>query len=120
MMLALSEMRLTFWSDGLSMTAWAVILVGTLVFWGLLAHWVFLTRSWKLAPLLLLPPVLAIVGWLTRRDEPSARLPGTGGAAPVADTEPILPWWQILVGFALAGLLVPVTMAAAGSTEATT
>jgi uncharacterized membrane protein len=120
MMLALSEMRLTFWSDGLSMTAWAVILVGTLVFWGLLAHWVFLTRSWKLAPLLLLPPVLAIVGWLTRRDEPSARPPGTAGAASAGDTEPILPWWQILVGFALAGILVPVTIAAAGSTEATT
>ena len=119
MMLALSETRLTFWPDGLAMTAWAVIFVGTLVFWGLLAHWVFVSRSWKLAPLLLLPPVLAIVGWLTRRDE-AAAIPGSDGARPADDIEPILPWWQILVGFALAGILVPVTLAAQGSVEAST
>jgi uncharacterized membrane protein len=120
MMLALTETRLTFWSDGLTMTAWAVILAGALVFWSLLVHWVLLTRSWKMAPLLLLPPVLALVGWLTRRDEPSAQPPGAGGARPADDTEPILPWWQILVGFALAGILVPMTLAAQGSIEPST
>jgi len=119
-MLALSETRLTFWSNGLTMTAWAVILVGTLVFWGLLVHWVLVTRSWKLALLLLLPPVLAIVCWLTRRDEPSTQPPGTDGARHADDTEPILPWWQILVGFALAGILVPMTLAAQGSIEPST
>ncbi|MCX5655886.1 MAG: hypothetical protein NTY65_14700 [Planctomycetota bacterium] len=119
-MLALSETRLTFWGDGLTMTAWAVMLVGTLVFWGLLVHWVLVTRSWRLAPLLLLPPLLALVGWLTRRDEPSDSPPGTGGAPQAADTEPILPWWQVLVGFALAGMLAPMTLAAGRSDEAST
>jgi len=119
-MLAFSETRLTFWGDGLTMTAWAVMLVGTLVFWGLLVHWVLVTRSWRLAPLLLLPPLLALVGWLTRRDEPSDSPPGTGGAPQAADTEPILPWWQVLVGFALAGMLAPMTLAAGRSDEAST
>ncbi|MBM4018985.1 MAG: hypothetical protein FJ288_11770 [Planctomycetes bacterium] len=117
-MLAVSQTRLMFWSDGLTMTAWAVIIAGTAVFWTILAHWVYRTRSWRLAPLLLVPPLLALAGWLRRREPPPAAATGAGGGAAADEGEPVLPWWQILVGFALAGMLVPMTLAAGRSGEA--
>jgi uncharacterized membrane protein len=113
-MLAMSETRLIFWTSGLTMTAWAVVIAGAAVFWAILVHWVVRTRSWRLAPLLLVPPILALVGWLARREAPAAPPPGTGGGLGAeANDEPILPWWQILVGFALAGMLIPMTVAQA-------
>jgi DNA-binding Lrp family transcriptional regulator len=71
-MLAMSETRLMFWTSGLTMTAWAVVIAGAAVFWAILVHWVVRTRSWRLAPLLLVPPILALVGWLARRRAPAA------------------------------------------------
>jgi uncharacterized membrane protein len=120
MILALSETRLMFWTSGLTMTGWAVVIAGAAVFWAILVHWVVRTRSWRLAPLLLVPPILALVGWLTRRRAPAAppAAAAAGGLGAEANDEPILPWWQILVGFALAGMLIPITLAAGRSTEA--
>ena len=120
-MLALSETRLLFYSEGLTMTAWAVALVGAGAFWAVLVHWVIRSRAWNLAPLLAVPPVLALVGWMRSRDAATpaaaqdAVTPGET-AAPAADAgpvEPILPWWQILLGFAMAALLIPMARAAA-------
>jgi len=108
-MLAAAETRLLFYPDGLAGAGFVVAVAGAAVFTGLLVHWVLRARAWRLAPLLLLPPVLALVGWMRSLAAPrgSARLP-----------QPILPWWQILAGLALAGALGVVAGRAWGSTDA--
>ncbi len=87
----MTETRLLFYSEGLALAGLALAAVGAAVFWGLLAAWVVRARAWALAPLLLVPPVLAL-GLVLRR-------PRDG------DPEPVLPWWQVLVGMALAVVL---------------
>jgi len=62
----MTETRLLFYSDGLLVTAWAVVLAGVAVAAVVLGH-----------------------GLLARRRRPPA--------------EPILPWWQVGAGLALAG-----------------
>ncbi|MBM3957683.1 MAG: hypothetical protein FJ313_06485, partial [Gemmatimonadetes bacterium] len=109
MMLAQSETRLLFYPEGLTATAWAVAVVGAAVFGGLVAHWVVRAKAWGLAPLLAVPPLAALAAWLRGRGAGAAAGTEGGGAGPV---EPVLPWWQILVGFALAGMLVPAALAA--------
>ncbi len=99
-MLALTQSRLIFHPDGLVPAAMAAAAAGTAVFWGLLVHWVVRNRAWRLAPLLFVPPVLALVGSLRR---------GRGDDGEGAEeTGPVLPWWQMLVGFGLAALVVAV------------
>ena len=115
MILAAGETRLLFYPEGLTATAWAVTLVGAAVFWILLAIWVVKTRSWRLAPLLFVPPVLALVGWLRRRETAAPAASDEAAQIAAEAAEPAIPWWQILLGMALAAMLVPMTMAAAGN-----
>ena len=110
-MLAMGETRLLFYPEGLASAALVAALVGGAVFTGLLAHWVVRTRAWGLAPLLALPPVLALVGWLRSR---AAR---SDGAEAAPGSQPVLPWWQILAGLILAGVLLAVAVGAYGSTD---
>ncbi len=112
-MLLMSETRLLFYGDGLSLAGLVLASAGTVVFWALLIHWVLRNRLWSLLPLLLVPPVLALVGWI--RD----RRPVEGdGARPSAVPGPVLPWWQILVGLLSAGVIFPVAVAAGRTQEA--
>jgi len=112
-MFLMSETRLLFYGDGLSLAGLVLASAGTVVFWALLIHWVLRNRLWSFLPLLLVPPVLALVGWM--RD----RRPVEGdGARPSAVPGPVLPWWQILVGFLSAGVIFPVAVAAGRTQEA--
>jgi len=112
-MLLMSETRLLFYGDGLSLAGLVLASAGVVVFWALLIHWVLRNRLWSFLPLLLVPPVLALVGWL--RD----RRPAEGdGALPSAGPPPVLPWWQILVGLISAGVIFPVAVAAGRTQEA--
>jgi len=122
MILALDETRLLLYNDGLAMTGYAVAIVGAAAFWLLLAHWLVRARAWGLAPLLAVPPVLVLVAWLRERDgadrpgspQGDAAAAGGDGGARAAAVQPVLPWWQILVGMALAALLGVVTRDASG------
>ena len=112
-MFLMSETRLLFYGDGLSLAGLVLASAGTVVFWALLIHWVLRNRQWSFLPLLLVPPVLALVGWM--RD----RRPVEGnGARPSAVPGPVLPWWQILVGLISAGVIFPVAVAAGRTREA--
>ena len=112
-MFLMSETRLLFYGDGLSLAGLVLASAGTVVFWALLIHWVLRNRLWSFLPLLLVPPVLALVGWM--RD----RRPAEGDAArPPAVPPPVLPWWQILVGLISAGVIFPVAVAAGRTQEA--
>ena len=109
----MSETRLLFYGDGLSLAGLVLASAGTVVFWALLLHWVLQNRLWSFLPLLLVPPVLALVGWL--RD----RRPVEGdGDRPSAVPEPVLPWWQILVGLLSAGAIFPLAVEAGRTQEA--
>ncbi len=110
----MSETRLLFHPEGLALAGAVLASVGAAAFWGLLIHWVVRTRSWSLAPLVLVPPVLALVGWLRSRE--SGPHPSAGGEGAEA-AGPILPWWQVLVGLAMAGVLWTVAAAAAARPE---
>ena len=109
MILAAAETRLLFYKEGLAMTGTTVALIGAIVFWLLLAHWLVRAKAWSLVPLLLVPPVLILVGWIRRRDA----LVEAGARADLETTQPILPWWQVLAGLALAGVLALAARAAA-------
>jgi uncharacterized membrane protein len=111
MILAAGTTRLLFWPEGLTMTGYAVAVVGAVVFAVLAAHWVVRTRAWGLAPLAAVPPILILVGWLRMRD--AAAEAAASGGTPAEPVEPVLPWWQLMVGFGLAPLLFLVTRAAA-------
>jgi uncharacterized membrane protein len=112
-MFLMSETRLLFYGDGLSLAGLVLASAGAVVFWALLIHWVLRNRLWSFLPLLLVPPVLALVGWM--RD----RRPAEGdGARPSAVPPPVLPWWQILVGLISAGVIFPVAVAAGQTQEA--
>ncbi|HUU82112.1 MAG TPA: vWA domain-containing protein, partial [Phycisphaerae bacterium] len=109
----MSETRLLFYGDGLSLAGLVLASAGTVVFWALLIHWVLQNRLWSFLPLLLVPPVLALVGWL--RD----RRPAEGdGARPSDGPTPVLPWWQILVGLLSAGAIFPLAVEAGRTQEA--
>ena len=97
MILAAGETRLLFYSDGLALAALALGAAAAIAFTGLLAHWLVRARRWILLPLLLVPPVLALVAWLAGRPRREGE-----DAAPT----PVLPAWQILAGLVLSGALV--------------
>ncbi|MCX5648358.1 MAG: glutamine amidotransferase, partial [Planctomycetota bacterium] len=101
------------YGDGLSLAGLVLASAGAVVFWALLIHWVLRNRLWSFLPLLLVPPVLALVGWMRDR-----RPAGGDGARPSAVPEPVLPWWQILVGLISAGVIFPVAVAAGQTQEA--
>ncbi|MBE3069651.1 MAG: hypothetical protein IMZ66_05380, partial [Planctomycetes bacterium] len=46
MMLAIAETRLLFYKEGLAMTGGMVALVGAIVFWALLVHWLVRAKAW--------------------------------------------------------------------------
>ncbi|HUS46283.1 MAG TPA: glutamine amidotransferase [Phycisphaerae bacterium] len=105
----MSETRLLFYSDGLALAGITAAAAGALIFWGLLVHWLVRSSRWRMAPLLIVPPILALVAWLQSRRPRDGTSPESDEPA----VEPILPWWQILVGFALAVALFPAAVAAA-------
>jgi uncharacterized membrane protein len=111
MILAVETSRLILYSEGLMLTGYALALVGVIAFWVLLVHWLVRAKAWSLAPLLVVPPVLILVGWLRKRDAARAAPPAAGQAP--EPVEPILPWWQLITGFALAAALFLMTRAAA-------
>jgi uncharacterized membrane protein len=80
MMLALDETRLLFYPEGLTLTAWAVAVVGLALFIGLMIH-----------------------GAVRRSRDAAA--------------EPILPWWQLIIGLTLAAVLALITLAAGRSPQ---
>ena len=110
MMLADGEMRLLFYGEGLSAAALALGAAAAVVLTALLAHWIIRARRWPLLALLVVPPVLALVGWLRARRRSAEK------SAP--DSEPALPWWQILAGLALAAALLAAGLAPADTPAA--
>ena len=110
-MLAVGETRLMLYPEGLATAGLVVALAGAGIFTALLVHWVLLARAWGFIPLLAVPPVLALVGWLRSRAAPAEE----GQAAPWP--QPILPWWQIFAGLVLAAVLLAVALGAYGSAD---
>jgi len=49
MILAVETSRLILYPEGLTLTGYALALVGVIVFWVLLAHWLVRARAWTLA-----------------------------------------------------------------------
>jgi len=69
MILALSETRLVFYSQGLTATGWAVAIGGSVVFALLLVHGIIRSRAWALVPVLMGGTAAAgLAGWLWGRE----------------------------------------------------